>query len=73
MNAHVVVVDPPASHRDGPHFLNVMRVWDIPEALGALAPRRLTLVGAKDPAFERTAEIYRRAGAADRLTFEHRR
>jgi len=67
VDAEIVVVEPPVSHREGPHLLNVMRVWDIPDALGALAPRRLTLVGARDPAFERTAEIYRRAGAADRL------
>jgi hypothetical protein len=63
----VVLIDPPASHREGPHFLNVMRVLDIPEALGCLAPRKLTLIGAKDPAFDRTVEIYRRAGAADRI------
>jgi hypothetical protein len=63
----VVLVDPPASHRDGPIFLNVLRVLDVPEALGLLAPRRLTLVNARDKAFDRTAQIYKRAGAADRL------
>lgn len=63
----VVVIDPPASHRDGPHFINVLRVLDIPEALGLLAPRKLTLINAKDPAFDRTVEIYRRAGAAAQI------
>jgi cephalosporin-C deacetylase-like acetyl esterase len=63
----VVVIDPPVSHREGPIFLNVLRLLDIPEALGLLAPRSLTLVNAKDKAFDRTAEIYRLAGAADRL------
>ncbi|HEY7155806.1 MAG TPA: acetylxylan esterase [Gemmataceae bacterium] len=64
----VVAINPPASHRDGPIFLNVLRVLDIPEALGLLAPDvKLTLVNAKDKAFDRTAEIYRLAGAADRL------
>jgi hypothetical protein len=63
----VVIVDPPASHRDGPIFLNVMRVIDIPEALGLLAPRPLTLINAKDKAFDRTEEIYRLAGAADKF------
>ena len=63
----VVIIDPPTSHKDGPHFLNVLRVLDIPEALGLLAPRPLTLINAKDPAFDRTAEIYKRAGAADKL------
>jgi hypothetical protein len=64
----VVVIDPPKSHKEGPHFLNVMRVLDIPEALGLLAPTPLTIIGGKDAAFDRTAEIYRLAGAADKLT-----
>jgi dienelactone hydrolase len=64
----VTLIDPPASHRDGPHFLGILKICDIPEALGALAPRPLTLVNAKDPAFDRTAELYRLAGAADKLT-----
>jgi cephalosporin-C deacetylase-like acetyl esterase len=64
----VVIVDPPKSHMQGPYFLNVMRVLDIPEALGLLAPNvRLTLINARDGAFDRTAEIYRLAGAADKL------
>jgi cephalosporin-C deacetylase-like acetyl esterase len=63
----VVIVDPPASHRDGPYFLGVLRVLDIPEALGLLAPRPLTLVNANDKAFERTTAIYQRAGAADKI------
>ncbi|MGH9844620.1 MAG: alpha/beta hydrolase family protein, partial [Blastocatellia bacterium] len=70
----VVAVDPPASHRPrmageayGPPLLNVLRVLDIPEAMGCLAPRQLTLVGAKDAAFERTATIYQAAGATERF------
>ena len=67
----VAVADPPASHRAGPHFLNVLRVLDVPEALGLLAPDvTLTLVGAKDPAFDRTAALYARAGAADKFNRE---
>jgi dienelactone hydrolase len=69
----VVVLDPPTSHRDGPHFLNVLRVLDIPEALGLLAPDiKLTLVGknAKDKAFDRTAALYKAAGAADKFKRE---
>jgi dienelactone hydrolase len=63
----VIIYDPPVSHRDGPIFLNVMRILDIPEALGLLAPRPLTLINAKDKAFDRTAEIYKLAGAADKF------
>ncbi|HVE39070.1 MAG TPA: prolyl oligopeptidase family serine peptidase [Planctomycetota bacterium] len=63
----VTIVDPPTSHRQGPQFLGILKICDIPEALGALAPRPLTLINAKDPAFDRTAELYRLAGAADKL------
>ncbi len=62
----VIAVDPPSSHTEGPHFLGVLRVLDVPDAFGLLAPRPLTLVS-KGRAFDRTAEIYRLAGAADRL------
>jgi hypothetical protein len=70
----VVAVEPPPSHMPlmpggayGPPLLNVLRVLDIPEALGCLAPRRLTLAGASAGAFDRTEALYRLAGAADRL------
>ncbi len=62
----VIIVDPPVSHRHGPIFLNVLRVLDIPEALGLLAPRPLTLISGRDE-FDRTAEIYKLAGAADKF------
>jgi hypothetical protein len=38
------------------------------DELGCLAPRQLALVGARASAFDRTAAIYRLAGAADRFT-----
>jgi hypothetical protein len=69
----LVIADSPLSHRDGPHFLNVLRVLDIPEALGLLAPDvKLTLIGknAKDKAFDKTAAIYKLAGAEDKFRRE---
>jgi hypothetical protein len=42
-------------------------VLDIPEAMGCLAPRPLTLIGAQDAAFARTAAIYQVAGVAGRF------
>ncbi|VTU00650.1 acetyl xylan esterase : Acetyl xylan esterase OS=Isosphaera pallida (strain ATCC 43644 / DSM 9630 / IS1B) GN=Isop_1803 PE=4 SV=1: Peptidase_S9 [Gemmataceae bacterium] len=69
----LIVIDPPVSHRDGPHLLNVLRVLDVPEALGLLAPQvKLTLLGktAKDKAFDRTAALYAAAGAADKFVRE---
>ena len=65
--AEAVVVDPPASHRAGPHFLGVMKVLDIPDALGLLAPKHLTLVGAKDAAFDRTVAAFKAAGHTGRV------
>jgi len=52
---------------DAPQFLNVLRVCDIPDVLGMLAPRRLSIEGVSTDAVRRTAEAYRRAGAAEHL------
>ncbi len=59
----LILDNPPTSHRDGPHFLNVDRVLDLPTALGLLAPDvTLTLINAKDKAFDKTEAIYKLAG-----------
>ncbi len=71
--AGAIAVDPPASHRQGPHFLGVLRIVDIPEALGLLAPRPLTLAGKVDRAFATTALLYDRARARDRLVIPGKR
>ena len=65
--AEVVAVDPSASHRDGPIFLNVQRVLDVPDALGLLAPRPLTIYTGQNRAFARTASIYSVAGGVLRI------
>jgi cephalosporin-C deacetylase-like acetyl esterase len=64
----VIIFDPPTSHKDGPIFLNVLRVLDIPEALGLLAPDvKLTIINGKDKAFDRTAQLYKLAGAEEKF------
>ena len=65
----VTMHQPAVTHMDAsaPQFLNVLRVADIPEILGMLAPRALTIVSG-DEAFQKTAAIYRAAGAADQFT-----
>ena len=63
----VAVVDPPTSHREGPIFLNVLRVLDIPEALGLLAPRPLTVYSSAGGAFARTASLYQAGGGRFKL------
>jgi len=59
----ITVVDPPVSHRDGPIFLNVLRVVDVPQALGLLAPRTLTIQSSDAEAFRPTQAIYEVARA----------
>ncbi|HSV99953.1 MAG TPA: hypothetical protein VLI39_07265 [Sedimentisphaerales bacterium] len=57
--AGVTAIDPPASHMepDAPQLLNVLRVCDIPDVLGMLAPRPLTIHGqAAD--WEKVVQIY---------------
>lgn len=73
----VTAVNPPSSHmpaegetKYGPLLLNVLRVLDIPEALGCLAPKPLHLKNASATAFDKTAAIYKAAGAADKLKRE---
>jgi hypothetical protein len=56
--AEIVLVNPTPSHQEGPIFLNVLRVLDVPEALAMLAPRPLTIYASPSAAFTRTATIY---------------
>ena len=67
--AGATLVSPPASHMtDGaPQLLNVLRVCDVPDALGLIAPRPLTLIGADADAFRATVAAFAAAGAKDRL------
>ena len=69
--AGVTAVNPPVSHMEaeGPQLLNVLRVCDIPDVFGMLAPRPLTIHGQAD-AWEKTTQIYAAAGARDKLRIE---
>jgi len=57
--AQVVLLEPPASHRQGPIFLNILRYTDLPEVAGLLAPRRLSFFGRIPEAYQPTQTIYR--------------
>jgi dienelactone hydrolase len=70
--AEVVLVDPPASHLEGPVFLNVLRVLDIPEALGMLAPRPVTVYTYQPDAFDRTRKLHSAAGIGSTCTIRPR-
>lgn len=60
-----VLVDPAASHMatGAPQFLNALRVCDVPEVMGLIAPRTLVVTGAEAGAFAKTTAIYEAAGA----------
>ena len=65
----VIVKELPASHMDpdAPQFLNVLRVCDIPDVLGMIAPRRLELHGCSRDISQRVSVIYAAAGASNVL------
>jgi dienelactone hydrolase len=66
----VTVVDPPRSHMEAsaPQLLNVLRVCDVPESLGMLAPRPLTIVGGNADDVAKVTAIYAAAGAGEKLS-----
>ena len=63
--------DAPASHREGPDYLNVLRFLDVPQAVAMAAERQpVSLPGANREAWSWTAETARRLRwPADRLKF----
>jgi cephalosporin-C deacetylase-like acetyl esterase len=63
----VVLNDPPASHWQRPALLNVLRVTDLAEVAGALAPRRLVAVTKLPMEYDHTKAIYKLQGAADQF------
>jgi dienelactone hydrolase len=68
--AKVTVVAPPRSHMDNaaPQFLNVLRVCDVPDSLGLLAPRPLTIRDVDGTDYQRTKACYAAADAGNRLS-----
>ena len=63
--AALTLSQPPLSHMDpaAPALLNVLRVCDVPEVLGMLAPRPLTVLGESNDALAKAQAIYQAAGA----------
>jgi dienelactone hydrolase len=68
--AGVILNKPPLSHMeaDAPALLNVLRVCDIPDVLGMLAPRPVVVYAAPSPSLDKTAAIYQAAGAAGKFS-----
>ena len=70
--AGTILHDPPMDFMldEAPQFLNVLRVANVPELLGLVAPRPLTLSAPKGPAVRKVAAIYTAAGKSE--AFVHR-
>jgi hypothetical protein len=70
--AGVILNEPPLSHMDAgaPQFLNVLRVCDVPDVLGMLAPRALTVYGKRADLLDKVSEIYGAAEASAKFVTE---
>jgi cephalosporin-C deacetylase-like acetyl esterase len=71
--ATVMVVEPPLTHmnNDAPRLLNVLRVCDVPAALGLVAPRRLSIIGdSKD--YAEIGQIFDAAGVPEKFSVYRR-
>ena len=70
--AEVVLNRPPLDHMlvEAPQFLNVLRVCNVPDALGMLAPRPLKVLGPGGGPLKKVARIYASAGAPAALALE---
>jgi dienelactone hydrolase len=67
--AGVILSRPPLTHMDAhaPPMLNVLRVCDVPDVLGMLAPRSVTTFGIARERLRRTSAIYGTAGSPEKL------
>lgn len=61
--AGVALWHPTASHMDAPALLNVLRVCDIPQAVGMLAPRPVWIYGMPADWHDAPGRIFKAAGA----------
>jgi dienelactone hydrolase len=68
--AGVIASQPPLGHMEAnaPALLNVLRVCDVPEVLGMIAPRALIVYADRSAAFDKVTAIYRAAGDAGKFT-----
>ncbi|MGA2032032.1 MAG: hypothetical protein ABSG68_07245, partial [Thermoguttaceae bacterium] len=68
--AGVILSKPPLGHMeaDAPALLNVLRVCDIPDVLGMLAPRPLVICAERSEALDKVAASYAAAGEPRKFT-----
>jgi hypothetical protein len=66
--SQVILNEPPSSHWNGPALLNVLRVTDIPEVVGAFAPRSIVSLTPLPDSFGYARGLYRLNGQPARLS-----
>ncbi len=73
--SRLVVAQPQTTHMDtnAPVLLNVLRVLDIPQAIGMLAPRPVTLLATPPGCAKTAAAVYEKAGSRDSLEIRERK
>lgn len=65
--AGVVVEDVPGTHLQGAPLLGVLRAFDMPQAIGLMAPRKIALVTAGHATWTWPTRVYGRLGCAARF------
>jgi hypothetical protein len=65
--SRVILDDAPDSHWQGPAMLNILRVTDLPEVAGLLAPRELVSLRPLARGYDYTASIYGLYGKRDAI------
>jgi hypothetical protein len=65
--AGVIAENIPASHLDGASILGILRVFDMPQAVGLMAPRKLALVTSGHNNWTWPTRVYERLGCPERL------
>ena len=65
--AGVLADAPPWTHAEGPYLLGVLRVLDVPQLAGLIAPRPVGLVNVRQRQFQWAGVQYARVGCAARM------
>lgn len=65
--SQVILSAPPASHQEGPIFLNVLRFTDLPEAAALTAPRRLLFFNHMPEAYRTAERVFTLYGKRDHI------
>lgn len=65
--AGVILDDPPSSHLDAAPILGILRSFDMPQAVGLMAPRRVALINPQHNCWTWPTRVYERLGIPERL------